>query len=48
MNMLPRAKAAAMAIGNHMDRIRLYQSFVLHNDIHTLSPSARRRLGLSE
>ncbi|WP_338606940.1 hypothetical protein V6617_10540 [Pelagibacterium nitratireducens] len=48
MKMPTKVRAAMWAIGEQMDRIRLYQSFVLHNDIHTLSPSARRRLGLSE
>ncbi|MEQ8444731.1 MAG: hypothetical protein RIB57_02470 [Pelagibacterium sp.] len=48
MNMLPRAKAAAMAIGNHMDRIRLYRALSLHRNADTLLPLARRHLGLSE
>ncbi|UYQ70594.1 hypothetical protein OF122_10930 [Pelagibacterium flavum] len=48
MKVLPKFKSAISAIGEQMDRIRLYQSFVLHNDVHTLSPAARRWLGLSE
>jgi len=48
MNMLPRARAAAMAIGNHMDRIRLYRALSLHRNADTLLPLARRHLGLSE
>jgi hypothetical protein len=48
MTMLPKVRAAISAVGEQMDRIRLYQSFVLYNDVHTLSPAARRRLGLSK
>jgi hypothetical protein len=38
-----------MTIGEKIDRIRLYQSFVLYADAHhPLPPSARRRLGLED
>lgn len=47
MKMLPKVRAAVSAIGEQMERIRLYQGFVL-NDVHRLSPAARRRLGLSD
>lgn len=48
MKMPLKLRAAMSAIGGQMDRIRLYQSFERYNDFHTLSPVARRHLGLSE
>jgi hypothetical protein len=48
MKFLPRLRIAASAIGDRIDRIRLYQGFVLYTDSHRLPASARRRLGLEE
>ncbi|AEQ51386.1 hypothetical protein [Pelagibacterium halotolerans] len=46
MNILPKVKAATTNIGDQVERIRLYRDLALQNDIHTLSPAARRVLGL--
>jgi hypothetical protein len=49
MNVLPRLRSTVASMSNKIDRIRLYQSFVLYTDAHhPLPPSARRRLGLEE
>jgi hypothetical protein len=48
MRVLPRLRTAASVIDGKIERIRLYQSFVLYADSHRLPSSARRRLGLEE
>ena len=48
MKMLPRVLAAATAVGDHVDRIKVYRGLAMHRNAETLLPAARRCLGLSE
>ncbi|WP_196259635.1 hypothetical protein [Pelagibacterium limicola] len=49
MNVIPRLKSTVAIIGEKIERIRLYQSFVLYSEAHhALPPSARLRLGLED